>query len=119
METMTALCGIKCSECPAFIAYKNNNQELRIKTAGEWSQMFKNDFKPEDINCVGCTPTQGVHVGYCSMCEIRTCGLQKNIATCAHCSDYACEKLVKFLEMAPASAKKTLEEMRAKLRVNR
>ncbi len=119
MEKMTAFCGINCSECPAFIAYKNNDQELRIKTAGEWSKMFKNDFKPEDINCVGCTDAQGVHIGFCSMCEIRICGLQKNIANCGYCPDYACDKLVKFFEMVPASAKKTLEETRAKLSANR
>jgi hypothetical protein len=47
-------------------------------------------------------------------CEIRKCGKEKGVINCAHCSDYACEKLVKFFEMVP-DAKTRLDEIKAKL----
>ena len=54
------------SPCPAFIARKTNNQALRVKTAAEWSKVFNVALKPEDINCVGCLKTKGVHIGHCA-----------------------------------------------------
>jgi hypothetical protein len=35
----------------------------------------------------------------------------KGVKNCAYCADYACDKLLKFFEMAP-QAKKNLEEIR-------
>jgi len=114
MDKIIAFCGINCAECLAFIAHKNDDNQLRVKTAEQWSKEFKTEMKPEDINCVGCTPLEGPHIGHCGVCEIRKCGLEKGVATCAHCDDYACEKLAKFFEMVPA-AKATLDEIRKNL----
>ncbi len=111
MDKMIAFCGLDCADCPAFIAYKNDDNQLRAKTAEQWSKEFKAEMKPEDINCVGCILVEGLHIGHCDVCEIRKCGLEKGVANCAHCGDYACEKLTKFFEMVPA-AKATLEEIR-------
>ncbi|HQJ56387.1 MAG TPA: DUF3795 domain-containing protein [Caldisericia bacterium] len=38
MEKMMAYCGFDCTKCPAYIAKKENDDELRIRTAKEWSQ---------------------------------------------------------------------------------
>jgi hypothetical protein len=111
-----AVCGLDCSECPAFIAHQNNDNELRVKTAGEWSKMYEHNFTPEDINCVGCVGAEGVQVGFCSVCETRACGLKNAVANCALCPDYACDRLIKFFATAPA-AKKNLEEIRGKISV--
>ena len=107
-----AVCGLDCAACPCFIAYKTNDQALRVKTAAEWSKGFKVELKPEDINCVGCLKLKGVHVGHCSQCEIRACGLKRKVANCALCPDYAsCDKINKFLANVPP-AKANLEEVR-------
>ncbi len=63
MNRMIASCGLICTECPAFLAHKNNDEELRIKTAKQWSKNFNADIR--NINCVGC--------------------LKKNIPNCARC----------------------------------
>jgi len=47
MKEMIAYCGLICNECPAYIAHKNDNEQLRIKTAKQWSKEFKADIKPE------------------------------------------------------------------------
>jgi len=109
---MLAMCGLDCAACPALIAYKTDDQALRVKTAAEWSKMYHADLKPEDINCVGCLRTKGVHVGHCAGCEIRKCGLARGVKNCALCSDYSsCEKIGQFLANVPP-AKANLEEVR-------
>jgi len=113
VEKMISVCGLNCSECGAFIATKNNDDELRKKTAEEWSKAFKSDIKPEDVRCSGCASTAGVVFNYCQVCEIRACGQKHKVANCAACPDYACDKLTAFFAMAPA-AKSNLEEIRKK-----
>jgi len=111
MPNVIAFCGIDCSKCPALIAHQNNDHKLREKTAPEWSKMFDHNFKPEEIDCVGCTVSEGVHIGYCAMCEIRKCGVGKKVETCAHCDEYICAKLEGWFKNVP-DAKKTLDEIR-------
>ena len=106
------MCGLDCAACPSFIAYKTNNQALRVKTAAEWSKQFNAAFKPEDINCVGCLKTKGVLFSHCRECDIRKCGLARNVKNCALCPEYtSCEKIGKFIAGAPP-AKANLEEVR-------
>jgi len=111
MDKMLSMCGLDCAACPAFIAYKNDDQALREKTAGEWSQAYHADLKAADINCVGCLEVNGVHIGHCSQCEIRKCGLGREVNNCALCSDYPCETIGQFLANVPP-AKANLEEIR-------
>ena len=108
---MLAMCGLDCAACPAFIARKTDDQALRVKTAAEWSKVFNVALKPEDINCVGCLKTKGVHIGHCSECEIRKCGLSRQVKNCALCPDYSCEKIANFLANVPP-AQANLEEVR-------
>jgi hypothetical protein len=113
MAEMIAFCGIDCGECPARIATEKNDNELRKKTAVEWSKAFGHDFKPEEVNCTGCQ-ADGVHIGYCdSMCEIRKCVRPKQVENCGVCAEYPCGKLEGFLKSVPA-AKTRLDAARAK-----
>jgi len=107
---MLAMCGLDCAACPAFIAHKTDAQALRVKTAAEWSKQFNVAFKPEDINCVGCLKLKGVHIGHCSECEIRKCGLPRKVKNCALCPDYPCDTIAKFIANVPL-AKAGLEEV--------
>jgi hypothetical protein len=114
MDKMIAFCGINCQECGAFLATRDNDDEKRAEVAKLWSKEFKSDIKPEDINCDGCLSEGGNLFNYSKTCEIRKCGKEKGVVNCAHCSDYACEKLVKFFEMVP-DAKTRLDAIKAKL----
>jgi len=115
MEMIIAFCGIDCAECKAFIATQENSDARRREVAEEWSKAFGHEIKPEEINCDGCLVRDGRHINYCSMCEIRKCGIEKGVENCAYCIDYNCEKLVKFHEQAP-NAKTRLEEIRKQAR---
>jgi len=110
MKQHLGMCGIACSECPAFVARRTDDHELRRETAAEWSKQYGGSFVPADINCDGCTST-GVHFDYCSNCEIRKCGMSRGLSTCAGCDEYACEKLEKFFDTAP-QARGNLDRIR-------
>ncbi len=106
-----AMCGLDCAACPAYVAYRTNDQALREKTAAEWSKQFRHEIKPAEINCVGCLKTKGVQISHCAECEIRKCGLARKVKNCAMCKDYPCDKISKFIANVPP-AKANLEEVR-------
>ena len=110
-KRMIAYCGLACSDCKAYIATQKNDDALRAETAKEWSERFKIQVKPTDINCDGCPTDSGRLVAYCAMCNIRKCAREKKLTSCAECPEYSCAKLDKFLANSP-QARKTLESMR-------
>jgi hypothetical protein len=114
MEEMIAYCGIVCTECPAYVATQNDDQEALKLTAERWSKEYQSEMKPEDIICDGCLPGHTRYCSHCAECEIRACGIARGIVNCAHCDDYGCERLAGFFEFA-TEAKTKLEEIRAGL----
>jgi hypothetical protein len=113
MEKLISICGLICSECGAFLATQNDDDEARKKVAEEWSRTYQARIKPEDVNCVGCIQESGLVFSYCHVCEIRACGRGRKAKNCAYCQEYPCDKLKKFFELAP-SAQKNLEAVRKK-----
>ena len=111
MSEMLGYCGIDCAVCPALIATRTNDDALRAKTAAEWSKSYGHDFKPEQVNCTGCA-SDGAHIGYCSMCEVRKCASSRKLENCAFCADYGCATLAGFHKTAP-EAKAHLDAIRA------
>ena len=102
MSTQTAYCGIKCPECPAHIATKNNDDTLREKTAAEWTIIHNHPFTPEMINCTGCK-SDGIKIGFCSFCEVRKCATEKNIEGCKVCAEIkTCKKIATYVELFPS-----------------
>jgi hypothetical protein len=111
MEKMVAYCGLVCTNCLAYIATQKNDMEALKRVADQWSKEFNASLTAENCLCDGCLATTGRQIGHCGECEIRSCAVEKRVRNCAHCSDYACEKLEGFLGAAP-EAKETLEEIR-------
>ena len=114
MEKMFSVCGIKCHECPAFLATQENDYLKRNEVAEKWSKEFQATFKPEDINCDGCVSGKERLFSYCQVCEIRKCGREKQLKNCAYCDEYICSKLSEWFRMVP-QGKATLDEIRKDL----
>jgi hypothetical protein len=114
MEQMTAMCGLICNECGAFIATQNNDNKKREEVAKLWSKQYNVELKPENINCDGCVSDSDRLIGHCFVCQIRKCGKQKGVTNCAYCDDYVCQKLDGFFKMVPA-ARKHLDQVRESL----
>ena len=108
---MIAFCGINCLECGAFQATKADDGEKRAEVAKLWSKQFNSDIKPGDINCMGCHADIHAVFNHCKVCEIRKCGQEEEIANCAFCDDYPCEKLDMIFKALP-EAKKRLDNLR-------
>jgi len=112
MDRMVAACGLICTECPAYIATQENDNQKRAKVAEDWSK-WGEKLKPEDINCSGCVQTARTVFRFCNTCGVRSCVLKKNINNCAYCSEYSCKKLDDLLKSMDAlAARKNLEEIR-------
>ena len=105
-----AYCGLDCAACPAYHGAERLTMEQRAEVATKWNAEFGGTHTAADIDCAGCTH-EGAHAPYCSQCEIRLCGSEKAVATCAECTDYGCEKLTGFLANVP-DAKANLEARR-------
>ena len=98
---MTAYCGLVCTNCPTYLATKNDDDEARAKTAALYAEKFGFNLKPEEINCEGCLSEGGKLIGYCQVCEIRKCCRDKGLDHCINCTEQPCEKLIKFHEFSP------------------
>lgn len=118
MKKKLGFCGINCSECEAFIATKNNDDNLRKETAEKWSKMFNPIIKLEDINCLGCTSKSKNVFLHCTVCEFRKCGQDRKIKNCAYCTEYPCENLSKFFTQVPI-AKTNLDEIRKNVKIKK
>jgi len=112
MDQMIAYCGLDCGRCPALEATRKDDDAERAGVAEMWSKEFGADLTAADINCDGCTADSDRLFSHCRVCEIRACGRDRGLVSCATCDDYGCEKLTKFHDMVP-EAKKNLEHIRA------
>lgn len=113
MPEMVAYCGIVCTECPAYLATQDNDADELKRVAEMWSSE-ELQLKPEDIVCDGCLPGHARYALFCSDCEARACAMARQLDNCAHCDDYACEKLARIFEMVP-DAKTKLDGIRTGL----
>lgn len=111
MEKMIAACGLTCTECPANIATKNQDTDALEALARIWSEQYGAALSADDCTCNGCHSRVGPWMSHCTECGIRACGTEKGVENCAECAEYACDKLVKFLEFG-SEAKATLDRLR-------
>jgi len=95
---MMGYCGVDCGACIPFRAKEEDNDELRRCYAREQSEVFGITITPEQVNCDGCL-SEGEHLGYCSVCEIRRCCRERNLEDCSFCEEYVCEELKKVYEV--------------------
>jgi len=102
MEKLIAYCGLDCAGCGAYLALKNNDQALRVKTAAEWTKAHNFNFTPEMINCSSCKGT-GVQVGHCSNCQMRKCAIGKGVVNCGACDEFkSCDAINDFMKQVPS-----------------
>jgi len=119
MNEVIAYCGLPCHSCAIFLATREQNtkkkREMRAEIARQINDIYKEKMKAEDVtDCDGCKTETGRLFSGCKKCRIRKCGRQKGVENCAHCGEYACEKLEKFFVTDP-EAKGRLDVIRSGL----
>lgn len=100
---MIAYCGLKCHECPAYIATKANDAEEIEKLAKMYSGNGQT-FTPEQVWCDGCLGENKRIFSWCAECPIRVCATEKQVSNCKNCGDFLCE----IIENDPGGAKERL-----------
>jgi hypothetical protein len=114
MDKMIAFCGLVCTTCPAFVATQADDRAALERVAAQWREEFDApNITAKSVICDGCV-AGGRKCSHCFECEMRACGLERNVLNCAHCDDYACEKLEEFLGFVP-EARSVLDGIRAGL----
>lgn len=112
-----ACCGLDCNGCPIRWATleedPNKRAKMRTAIAQFGREHYGVEMKAGDItDCDGCRAKTGRLFSGCATCKIRECAKQKKVESCAHCSEYACEKLQTFFVSDPG-AKMHLEFIRS------
>ena len=112
MEHNFGYCGLDCSICQAFIATRDDNDEIRKKLAKEWSTN-EYQLKPEDIQCLRCHSDQLILI-FCKDCHIRNCARNKGFETCAQCEEYPCKDKLQanWAHFPDSTAKDNLDSLR-------
>jgi Protein of unknown function (DUF3795) len=111
MTTLIGACGLDCSQCEAYLATQAEDWTALAAVAEKWTREYNAPgLTAENVQCDGCM-TAGRKVGHCGECQMRLCALERGLANCAVCPDYACEKLQHFLAAVP-QAKTNLEALR-------
>jgi hypothetical protein len=116
MDAMIAFCGLDCATCEAYLATQANDEAAKERVAEKWRKEYNNpNITAAYVTCDGCTNLEGHAGGHCLECDIRACGIEHEVANCAHCAEYAaCGKVARFFGFVPA-AKVTLDEIRRTL----
>lgn len=89
-EQILAYCCLKCDECPAYLAAKDDDQNAREELAKKWSTP-EYPVTPEQIDCNGCKSEVGPHFKWCAECPIRKCASERGVESCAHCDEFPCD----------------------------
>ena len=115
MDKIIAYCGLVCTDCPAYIATQADDRDELEQVAAGWREEYNApDISAETIVCDGCLASDGRHCSHCFECEIRACGAAQGVTNCAHCPEYACDRLEGFFGAVP-EARATLDGIRAGL----
>lgn len=119
MNEVIAYCGLVCHSCPILLATKEKNarkrNQMRADIAEQIKKLYGEEYRPQDINdCDGCKSESRRLFSGCRRCEIRKCAREKSVENCAHCDEYACERLEKFFATYPEAGKR-LDAIRSAL----
>ena len=110
-KEMIACCGLVCTECPGYIATRENDPEKIAATARAWSKEHGREVRPEDVWCDGCL-VEGKKCAHCSECAVRACCIGRGLDNCALCSEFSsCDTIRSFLKIVPP-ARAVLENIR-------
>ena len=119
IENVIAYCGLVCRGCPIYCATREPNKQKKEKMRAAIAKICKEHYgqecKPEDItDCDGCKSDAGRLFSGCKTCHIRRCAIEKGLENCAHCREYACDRLREFFVKDP-EAKTRLDFVRSSL----
>ena len=102
MEQLLSKCGYKCNRCPAYESNLKSEVDKKIM-CDAWNKYLGDEIKPEQIsNCRGC---QAIGSHGDGSCPVRPCAIGRGVETCAHCGEFACDKVKSRMNFVEESVK--------------
>jgi hypothetical protein len=89
---MVSVCGVLCSDCPAYLGEVKGVAHQR-QTAAAWGRIYGLQETPENISCGGCLGPDEELFHTSRNCNARACCRSKAFLNCAECSVEACPDL--------------------------
>lgn len=102
MAEILSYCGYRCDLCPAY--HENlESDEDRERVREDWIKYYNHEAEIDEVECKGCMagPREGN-----PNCQVRPCAIDKGVATCAECSEFACEMIVRQMNAIVPIAEK-------------
>jgi len=94
--TEMAYCGLNCEECPVFQATQNRDEVHKRWLAAEYSSQ-QLCFAIRDMTCHGCKIPLCLESRMYQDCQIQDCASQQMVKNCAHCIQYPCLLIRRFV----------------------
>ncbi|MEW5871528.1 MAG: DUF3795 domain-containing protein [Chloroflexota bacterium] len=115
MDTMLAMCGLVCTDCPAYQATQADDAAWLERIAAEWREQYNAPaITAEAVRCNGCLVREGKQCSHCAECQVRACAVARGVENCGACPDYGCETISALLAYIP-DAKIRLDAIHAAL----
>jgi len=95
LRELTAPCGLDCFNCVFYLA--NDNEAARTQVES-FAQQF--GLTLERALCKGCRARSGVPALRIEPCKVFKCISSKGIELCSDCSDFPCDNLHPYADMA-------------------
>ncbi len=92
MARMMSVCGVLCSECPAYLAVSKGAAYQR-RTADAWRRIYGLSETAGNISCGGCLGPDDQLFHTSRSCKARRCCRDKGLTSCAACPNVSCEDL--------------------------
>jgi hypothetical protein len=92
MARMMSACGVRCSECPAYLGnVRGVGHQQRTEAA--WKRIYGLNESAENIACGGCLAPDDQVFHTCRAGKARLCCHSKNFNPCAECPVERCPDL--------------------------
>jgi 5-methylcytosine-specific restriction endonuclease McrA len=107
MEELLSYCGYRCDQCPGYHGNIESDED-RKRVQADWVKYYDHKVEVEEVDCRGCKA--GLRDGNPN-CKVRPCAIEKGVATCAECGDFACETIQKQMDAIKPIAEKHRDSM--------
>ncbi len=92
MSKMMSVCGVLCSDCPAYLG-RAKGLAHQERTASAWQRIYGLSVSAESITCGGCLGPDEELFYTSQNCKARLCCLSKGFGNCAECFVESCQDL--------------------------
>ncbi|MFZ3144914.1 DUF3795 domain-containing protein [Methanothrix sp.] len=95
LRELTAPCGLDCFNCVCYLANDNDAARKQVESLAQ-----QYGFPTEKAMCKGCRKRNGVPPFGTEPCKVFKCVSSNGIESCADCSDFPCDNLHPYADMA-------------------